>query len=47
VAERAEEYFGPGGCNGDTMLLEPYAPGFAALFRRCRETLETGVTQPD
>ena len=47
VAGRAEEYFGPEGCNGDTMLLEPYAPGFAALFRRCRETLETGVTQPD
>lgn len=34
VAERAEEYFGPDGCTGDMMLREPYAPTFAALFRR-------------
>jgi thioesterase domain-containing protein len=40
VAERTEEYFGPAGCDGDTMLLEPHAAAFAALFRRCREAPE-------
>ena len=47
VAERAEQYFGPEGCEGDTMLLEPYAPGFAALFRRCGDARVAGVTAPD
>jgi thioesterase domain-containing protein len=33
VAGHTEEYFGPDGCNTDNMLLEPYAPAFAELFR--------------
>jgi thioesterase domain-containing protein len=37
VARDTEEYFGPDGCDGDSMLREPHAPAFAALFRRCRE----------
>jgi len=36
VAQNAEEYSGPDGCNTDTMLREPYAPAFAVLFRQCR-----------
>jgi hypothetical protein len=40
--ERAEEYLGPAGCDGDTMLREPYVPDFAALFRRCREAQDDG-----
>jgi len=35
VAQHADEYFGPEGCNSDTMLREPYAPVFAELFRQC------------
>ena len=42
VVERAEEYLGPAGCDGDTMLREPYVPDFAALFRRCREAQDAG-----
>lgn len=37
VAQHADEYFGPDGCNADTMLREPYASAFADLFRQCRE----------
>lgn len=33
VAEDCEEYFGPNGCAGDTMLLEPHVREFAELFR--------------
>ena len=36
VAQHAEEYFGPDGCNTDIMLGEPHAPVFAELFRQCR-----------
>jgi thioesterase domain-containing protein len=36
VARHVEEYFGPSGCSTDVMLLEPYASGFAALFRQSR-----------
>ena len=32
VAQSTEEYFGPDGCAGATMLREPYAPFFAELF---------------
>jgi thioesterase domain-containing protein len=35
VAERTEKYFGPDGCDGATMLREPYAATFAGLFRQC------------
>jgi len=35
VAQRTEKYFGPDGCDGATMLREPYAATFAGLFRRC------------
>ena len=47
VAERVEEYFGPEGCEGDTMLLQAYAPGFAALFRRCRDARDGEATLRD
>jgi len=35
VARDTEEYVGPDGCIGDSMLLEPYVPVIADLFRRC------------
>ncbi len=35
VAQHAEEYSGPDGCNTDNMLRDPYAPGFAGLLRLC------------
>lgn len=35
VAQRAEEYSGPDGCNGYDMLRGLNAPAFANLFRRC------------
>ena len=38
VAQHVEEYFGPAGCNPDIMLLEPYAPAFAALFKQHQGT---------
>ena len=47
MAERAEEYFGPDGCEGDTMLLETHAPTFAALFRRCRDAGDDEATPRD
>lgn len=34
LANRVEEYCGPEGCEGDTMLAEPYVPTIAELFRR-------------
>jgi thioesterase domain-containing protein len=34
VAQEAEEYFGPDGCDNDNMLREPYAGAFAQLFRQ-------------
>jgi thioesterase domain-containing protein len=34
VAERVEQHYGPDDCHTDVMLLEPYAPTFAELFRR-------------
>jgi thioesterase domain-containing protein len=37
VAQSSEEYFGPDGCNGNNMLLEPHAPAFAELFKQSRE----------
>ena len=36
VAHDTSEYFGPDGCNSDTMLRETYAPAFAELFKQCR-----------
>jgi len=36
VAQHAEEYVGPDGCDGDNMLLDPHAAAFAELFRQCR-----------
>ncbi len=35
LAQRTDEYVGPPGCDNDTMLREPFAAHFAALFRRC------------
>ncbi|HMH81377.1 MAG TPA: thioesterase domain-containing protein [Gemmatimonadales bacterium] len=35
VVPHAEEYFGPDGCNVDSMMLEPYAATFAEALRRC------------
>jgi thioesterase domain-containing protein len=42
VAQRTDEYLGPEGCTGDSILLEPYAARVADLFRRCREEFEHG-----
>ena len=36
VAQQAEEYFGPDGCNSDNMLRELHAAKFAELFKQCR-----------
>lgn len=41
VAPRLEEFVGPAGCDGDTMLRE-YAARFAELFRRCRDGHDAG-----
>ena len=40
VAQHAEEYFGPDGCDVSDMLLEPHVRAVAELFRRCRERSE-------
>jgi thioesterase domain-containing protein len=45
VAQGTEEYLGPDGCTGDTMLLEPHVAGVADLFRRCREGFDHGDPQ--
>ncbi|HEV2749983.1 MAG TPA: thioesterase domain-containing protein [Gemmatimonadales bacterium] len=37
VARETEVSCGPDGCEGDRILLEPYAAGTAELFRRCRD----------
>jgi thioesterase domain-containing protein len=34
LARRVDEYCGPDGCEGDTMLLEPHVPAIAHLFQR-------------
>lgn len=34
LANQVDEYCGPDGCEGDTMLAEPYVPTIAELFRR-------------
>jgi natural product biosynthesis luciferase-like monooxygenase protein len=39
VAPQIEQYFGPDGCTGDTMLREPHASAFAELFKQCRTKL--------
>ena len=44
VARDTVEYCGPDGCEGDVMLLEPYVPVIAELFRRCRDHSKMEVT---
>jgi thioesterase domain-containing protein len=40
VADSCEKFFGPDDCHSDVMLLDPYAPIFADLFRRsCAEPI--------
>jgi len=34
-ARYTDEYVGPPGCDNDSMLRDPFAAHFAALFRRC------------
>src|SRR5207244_12989213 len=42
VAQCTEEYLGPDGCDGATMLREPYAPIFAELFtQHCARAVKT------
>jgi len=36
-AREVEEYCGPHGCVGDSMLLEPHVRAIASLFRACRD----------
>lgn len=45
LAQDAEVYYGPDGCNGDNMLREPFAPAFAELFRRCRDRMLSAPVQ--
>ena len=37
VTGQIEEYYGASGCEGDVMLLEPYADATAELVRQCRD----------
>jgi hypothetical protein len=37
VARQFEQYYGPDGCEGDVMILEPYASSMAELFRHYRD----------
>jgi len=37
IAQNTEKYFGPDGCDGDSMLREPYAAAFADLFNQSRQ----------
>jgi len=37
IHPKIEEYYGPDGCEGDVMLLEPHAFAMAELFRQCRD----------
>jgi thioesterase domain-containing protein len=43
VAPHAEAYYGPDSCDPDRMLVDPDAPAFAELFRRCRDKSSTEV----
>jgi thioesterase domain-containing protein len=36
VVTDIEDYYGPDGCEGDVMLLEPHVGAIADVFRRCR-----------
>jgi thioesterase domain-containing protein len=45
IAGSSSEYYGPSGCQGETMLLE-HAPAFAGLFRQCRDAHEESWTAP-
>ena len=38
INPQIEQYYGPDGCEGDVMLLEPYAEATARLFRQCAES---------
>jgi thioesterase domain-containing protein len=46
LAQRTDEYVGPPGCDNDTMLREPFAAHFAALFRRCCAAQADASTGP-
>jgi thioesterase domain-containing protein len=46
VALQGQEYFGPAGCSTDTMLLEPHASTFAALFRQCQAVPHRDLATP-
>ena len=46
LAQRTHEYVGPSGCDNDTMLREPFATQFAALFRRCYAEQADAPTGP-
>ena len=47
LAEQFQEYYGPQGCDGYTMLLEPTAPAFAELFRRSRDSTSKAAVCAD
>ncbi len=44
-ARQTEEYYGPDGCDTDVMLLEPYAPTFAALYRQSRAATQRTLSR--
>lgn len=37
ITPHIEQYYGPDGCEGDVMLLQPHAAAMAELFRQCRD----------
>ena len=46
LARCTDAYAGPAGCDNDTMLREPYATDFAALFRRCYAEEKDACAEP-
>jgi thioesterase domain-containing protein len=42
VAPNTQTWFGPPGCDGDSMLREPFAAAFADLFHRSTHALSSG-----
>jgi len=47
VAQDSEPYFGPQGCDGHSMLLDPYVATFAELFQQAAMKRCDDLTAPD
>jgi thioesterase domain-containing protein len=46
IAQDTEKFFGPDGCDGATMLRDPFAATFADLFRRSLQGIANRQTAP-